>query len=218
MSSPDLSLLDRALAKGVSWAGWLFLQIVGKTSRIHLHYHPAARKLIDEKKPFIYAFWHRYQLMMLYTQRDRGINVLVSQSRDGELIAETLHRFGYKTVRGSSSRGGVRALLEMIDHLAAGEHGAFTPDGPRGPYRSLQPGVAAAARKSGLPIVPCGWAATKTKELSSWDRFLIPYPFGRYAVVLGEPLYIRSDAEEEKVRQALDAAPQEAERVLSEKN
>jgi lysophospholipid acyltransferase (LPLAT)-like uncharacterized protein len=211
-----LSLKDRLLAGLVSRLGWLFLQFVGRTSRISLHCHPAVQKLFDQKKPFIYAFWHRYQLLMLYTERGRDIYVLVSQSRDGQFIAETLHCFGYRTVRGSSSRGGMRALLEMIDHLRSGRLGGFTPDGPRGPYRSLQPGLIAAAKKSGAPIVPCGWAATKCKELSSWDRFLIPYPFGRYSLVMREPLYIAEDDPdaEDKVRRALDAAPEEAERFL----
>lgn len=217
--APQPSMLDlrpSVLAWLASWLGWMYLHFVGKTSRVARRCHPDAQSLLDSGAPFIYAFWHRYQLMMMYDQRDRGIHVLVSRSRDGEIIAQALRRFGYDTARGSSSRGGVRALLQLLARARDGKCIAFTPDGPRGPYRSLQPGVVLAARRSGLPIVPCGWSGARVKELNSWDRFLVPLPFGRYEIVLGEPLRLSPEeaGAEERVSRALDAAAEKAEEAL----
>lgn len=214
--SPSLRLRDRALAWAVSWAGWAVIQAIGRTSRLHAHYHPAARRAIAEG-PVIYAFWHRYQILMAYEKRGCGALVLVSRSRDGELIARVVERFGLRTARGSSSRGGGTALRELLDGVRSGRSAAFTPDGPRGPFRSVQPGVLALAEKTGAPIVPLAWAGSRVKELSSWDRFLIPLPFGRYEVVFGEPLRVGGEAEAaDRLRESLDAAAREAERLLAE--
>lgn len=205
-------------ARLVATLGWLYLRFVGLTSRIRIHHHPAARGIIDEKKPCIFAFWHRYQLMMCYVHRHRGVHVLVSRSKDGELIARALHMFGYSTARGSSTRGGAAALMELIDAVSAGGQAAVTPDGPKGPFRSVQPGVTALAQKTGCPVVPCGWAATRSKALNSWDRFLIPLPFGRYEVVFGGPLTVAPEdaSAPDRIQAALDAAAADAEKILNE--
>jgi lysophospholipid acyltransferase (LPLAT)-like uncharacterized protein len=197
--------------------GKYLLSFIGLTSKITYDIHPQTDAFFRERRPIIYTFWHRYQLLLCYDRRGRGINVLVSQSKDGELIARVLLMFGFKCVRGSSSRGGVAALLKMIELLRSGDWGAFTPDGPRGPFRSVQPGVVAAAQKSGAPIIPIGWAGTKVKTLNTWDKFLIPLPFGRYHIVYGEPLYLAPGDKQadEKVRAALDAAAARAEAGLS---
>ena len=201
----------------IAFIGVLYLRFVALTSRIRVHFHPTALAIADGRRPCVFAFWHRYQLMMGYAYRNRGGYVLVSRSGDGELIAQALHRLGYRTVRGSSSRGGAKALLGLLDVLEAGGQLGVTPDGPRGPYRSVQPGVAALARKSGVPVIPGGWAGTRVKILrSSWDRFMIPLPFGKYEIVFGEPLTLSAEGPEaeESIRAALDAAAAEAERLL----
>src|SRR5262245_53811179 len=215
-TSSPLSFRDRLLAWAVSCLGWAVVQFIGKTSRFPTHSHPQAPALLDHKKPVTYAFWHRFQLLLVYERRDLGIHVLVSQSRDGEFIARTLHRFGFRTVRGSSSRGGRAALMALLDTVRAGGQTGITPDGPRGPFRSVQPGVVAVARKTGTPILPLAWAGSRVKELSSWDRFLIPKPFGRYEVVLGEPFTLGAeDGAEEKVQRALDGVHARAEALLA---
>lgn len=210
------SFRDRALTELVSLLGWAYLHFVGLTSRIRVHMHPGSKAVTDGKRPCVFAFWHRYQLMMCYERRGRGIKVLVSRSGDGEFIARTLHRFGYDTSRGSSSRGGAAALMGLLDAVAAGGQAGVTPDGPKGPFRSVQPGLALLSQKTGAPILPCGWAGTRVKTLRSWDRFLIPKPFGRYVFVFGEPLVISAEetGAEEKIRAALDRAAQEAEDLL----
>jgi hypothetical protein len=200
------------MASVVSWLGWVVMGGVGATSRLNVHRSAGFRAREQAGLPVIFAFWHRYQLMGLYEHRGRGVHALVSRSRDGEMIARALHRFGYRTVRGSSSRGGGAALAQLLDIVNAGDSVAFTPDGPRGPFRSIQPGVLAVASRTGAPIVPMAWAGSRVKELKSWDKFLIPLPFGRYEMVFGEPLFLNTAdaAAEAKLREALDAVEAEA--------
>jgi lysophospholipid acyltransferase (LPLAT)-like uncharacterized protein len=215
---PALSFKDRALARLASWLGWLVLQAIVLTSRVKREDSPGYLELLASGKPHIYAFWHRYQLLLSYVHGGHRVNVLVSRSRDGEFIAATLHLFGYKTIRGSSSRGGAGALLEIIKRLKEGESAAFTPDGPRGPFKTVHPGIVSAARSTGVPVVPLSWAGTRVKELSSWDRFLIPLPFGRYHVIYGNPVWLSADGEDgaREVHQALEAVTEAAASRLSE--
>lgn len=168
--------------------------------------------------PLIYAFWHRYQLLLAHVHRNEGLVVLVSRSRDGELIARTVERLGYRTVRGSSGRGGAVAFLSLLQEAKRGRRLVFTPDGPRGPYKFVQPGVVAAAHKTGFPVVPVAWAATRVKTLKSWDRFLVPLPFATFHIVYGPPI-MASDNEEKTavlLHAGLESASEEAERWISQ--
>jgi lysophospholipid acyltransferase (LPLAT)-like uncharacterized protein len=198
----------------ISVLGVLYLRFVSITSRLRIHTDPAAASLMHDRRPCLFAFWHRYQLMMAWVYRNHGAHVLVSRSQDGDLIAGALHVLGYRTVRGSSSRGGAAALMGLMDILVSGGQAAVTPDGPRGPYRSLQPGLLTLARKTGAPIVPCGWAGSRVKILGSWDRFIVPLPFGRYDVVFGAPISVPEEGGEDLVREALDGAAAEADALL----
>jgi lysophospholipid acyltransferase (LPLAT)-like uncharacterized protein len=182
----------RILPAVVGWLGKRVLHFIGGTSRLTVHTAPETRSLLESDRPVIFAFWHRYQLLMAYEHRGRGVGVLVSRSRDGDLIAAVLERMGFRTARGSSSRGGGPALLELMNILSAGGRVAVTPDGPRGPRGSVQPGVIFLAEKSGVPVVPLAWAGGPVSELRSWDAFLIPRPFGRYTVYFGAPLAFSS--------------------------
>lgn len=217
MTHPTLSRRDRFLAIFVSWLAWFLIQFIGRTSRLHVYRSAGFQDRVNRGLPLVYAFWHRYQMLMLYEKRNSGVFVLVSRSKDGEFVAQTLHRLGFNTARGSSSRGGGSAFIKLMDVVRAGQSVAFTPDGPRGPLRSIQPGVLALAVKMGIPVVPLAWAGTKTKELISWDRFLVPLPFGRYQVVFGEPLTFSENGPgaEEQLRAALSAVESEAQKRLT---
>lgn len=212
------SLKDRFLAWFISSVGYFIIYFIGKTSRLRFHKPPQAAALLSSDRPFLYAFWHRYQLFLAYAHRDQGVNVVISRSKDGELIARAVERLGYRTVRGSSSRGGTAALLEMINCLESGQRVAVTPDGPRGPLGSVQPGVIAAAQKTGVPILPVAWAGARFTALKSWDKFIIPWPFGRCVVGYGTPVSLSPDedaeAAAEKVRGAIDAAQEDTEKHL----
>ena len=168
------------------------------TVRIRFHGDERIREWERTGTHFILAFWHRHLLLMPYAYRGRRISVLVSQSKDGELIARTVARLGIDSSRGSSSRGGIAGMRSLLRKAAEGWDIAFTPDGPRGPLREVQPGVILAAAATGLPIQPVAIAASRAKLLRSWDRFLVPLPFSKVHIVYGEPLAVerRGDLEQ----------------------
>lgn len=141
-------------------------------------------------QPVITAFWHCRLLMMPFLFPPHVATVLISQHRDGELIARIAERLGYATVRGSATRGGVQAFRELLQVLSRGGHVAITPDGPKGPAERVKPGVIELARLSGRPILPAAFGAAPARRLKSWDRFLIPLPFARGVFVWGAPLTV----------------------------
>ncbi len=152
----------------------------------------------------IYAFWHNRMLLLIYTHRCQGGSVIVSRSRDGEMISQTIQRFGFETVRGSSSRGGGPAQLGLLKKLAGGADVGVTPDGPRGPRYHVQPGVIHLAQKSGCPVIPVTVGASKKWVLRSWDGFLIPCPFARAILIYGEPVKVGPDSDLEEKRHGLE--------------
>ncbi len=201
---------------GLSLLAAGFLRGLRATLRLRHHGDRGLREWEREGKPFILAFWHRHLLLMPYAYRGRRISVLVSQSRDGELIARTVARLGIDSSRGSSSRGGMAGMRTLLRKAADGWDIAFTPDGPRGPLREVQPGVILAAAATGLPIQPVAIAASRAKLLRSWDRFMVPLPFSQVHFVYGEPLVVerRGDLEAAaaELKARLDAAEATAER------
>jgi lysophospholipid acyltransferase (LPLAT)-like uncharacterized protein len=138
----------------------------------------------------IFAFWHGRILPATLFWRDRGIVVITSQNFDGEWIAGIIRRFGYGTARGSTSRGGAMALVQLRRDLAAGKPAAFTIDGPRGPARVAQPGAVFLAGATAQPILPFHVEASRFWTLRSWDRTQVPKPFARVAIAIGEPLIV----------------------------
>jgi lysophospholipid acyltransferase (LPLAT)-like uncharacterized protein len=144
-------------------------------------------------QPLIFSLWHGQLLPLLYHHRNEGVAVLISEHGDGEIIARVATRFGYRTVRGSTSRGAARALIELTKVLEEGHDLAITPDGPRGPAKSFAPGPLIVAQRSGAPIVPVGVTASSSWNLKSWDRFLIPKPFSRVCIAYGD--FVHVDAE-----------------------
>lgn len=180
-------------ARWIGRGGSALLTGIGATWRVRRLNEEYERELRASRRGYIYAFWHGQLLPLTHLFRQRGVVVLVSLNRDGEYIAQTIHRMGFDTVRGSSSRGGLRALLEMARRGSAGEALAFTPDGPRGPRARVQPGVVIAAQRARIPILPLAVSAWPRRTLSSWDRMMIPLPFARVVVAFSEPLLIPAD-------------------------
>lgn len=133
----------------------------------------------------VYALWHEHLLPLVLLHRGQGARALVSRHRDGEILARVLGGLGYRTARGSSTRAGGPGLRRMIRAGRRGVPLAWTPDGPRGPARRCKAGIVAAARATGLPVIPVGAAASASRRLSSWDRFLVPAPGARVHVSRG---------------------------------
>jgi lysophospholipid acyltransferase (LPLAT)-like uncharacterized protein len=171
-------------------------------------------------KPFVLAFWHGQQFALLRWAASQRMAALVSRSRDGELVAAALARLGIASARGSSSRGGAAGLRAILRRIRDGRDAAFAVDGPRGPARVVRAapagvGAAIAARLSGGVVVPMAAACARCHVFArAWDRFELPLPFTRVAVVLGAPLS-PEEATPEALGAAIDRARVEAERALA---
>ncbi|MBF0561518.1 MAG: lysophospholipid acyltransferase family protein [Alphaproteobacteria bacterium] len=181
------------------WVCWLaarYIRHVYRTGRWETVGDDVPRRYWEEGRPFILAFWHGRILMMPYCwDRTRPINMLISQHRDGQLIARTVGHFGIATVAGSSSQGGSQALRLMLKALRAGEWVGITPDGPRGPRMRASQGVVSVARMAGVPVIPVTYATARRKVLGSWDRFLVALPFTRGVFWWGQPIAVPRDAD-----------------------
>ena len=147
----------------------------------------------------VLAGWHGRTFVAAAFFRGQGVWTIISHSKDGEMQDRIFRRFGFKTIRGSTGRGGARATAESIRVLRGGGLMAFTPDGPRGPSGVVQPGILLMAKKSGASLVPVGVSADRRWLVRTWDRYMVPKPFARCVMVFGEPMALESDATEEQV-------------------
>lgn len=150
----------------------------------------------ERREPYLYAFWHNRLLFMCY-MHDGPLKpyALISQHGDGELIARIVERFGFGTVRGSTTRGGVGALKACMKLARQGAVIGVTPDGPRGPRYAVQPGIIGIAQFTGLPIFPVCFSASRYWQLRSWDRFQVPQPFSTGCFLFGEPLFVPRESD-----------------------
>ncbi|MEA2714669.1 MAG: hypothetical protein QOK27_2630 [Gemmatimonadales bacterium] len=164
------------------------VRVLAASWRIRLVHEERWRVLHEQGQPVVFLLWHEALLPLLWQHRGQGIAIVVSEARDGQYLSDLAASLGYCTVRGSSTRGGARALLGAVRELQAGRSIAFTPDGPRGPRRELKPGVIAAAQRGGGVIVPIHAEADRAWRLHSWDRFMIPQPMARVLITYGRPL------------------------------
>jgi lysophospholipid acyltransferase (LPLAT)-like uncharacterized protein len=147
------------------------------------------------------AFWHGRVLTATYFFRRRGIVVMISENFDGEWIARIIESFGFRTSRGSTSRGGQRALLQLKREMERGLPSGFAIDGPRGPARKAQPGAVWLAKLTGNPVVPFHMEASSYWSLRSWDRTQIPKPFSTVALAVGQPIAVPADADDATVEE-----------------
>ncbi len=155
----------------------------------------AVKSILDSRR-FILAFWHSRILLLSYLHKGWDGLILVSQSDDGEIIARIVARQGHEPIRGSSSRGGLRALAGLIKKLKERPRPAvIIPDGPRGPRFKVQPGIITLAKKTGYPILPVSYSAKTAKIFNSWDRFMVPLPGTACQIRYGVPLWVPPDAD-----------------------
>ena len=187
--------------------GWLVILVLGRLSRIRLIGREHHDWLVRNKKPYIYCIWHGRILLPIFIHRGEGIQAMVSQHDDGEMIAQTLHRLGYQTVRGSSTRGGQRATIEMIRHLKEGGVAAIMPDGPRGPRHEFKSGAMVIAQRTGAYLLPFTFSASRHIVFRSWDRFMLLLPFAKSVAVYGRPMHVPKEAtaeDLESLRQVME--------------
>ena len=208
------SPLKRFQIAAIAALGYPVINALGHTLRWRvegLHHYDA---IVASGRQPVMAFWHGRILPATFYFRGRGIVVITSENFDGEWIARIIERFGYGTARGSTTRGGKRAMLQLRRDMEAGKPAGFTVDGPRGPARVAQPGAIWLAKTTGNPVLPFHLEAAGHWSLRSWDRTQIPKPFTTLALVVGEPMPVQADASDvqlEAARAELDARLQQLE-------
>jgi lysophospholipid acyltransferase (LPLAT)-like uncharacterized protein len=192
----------RLQAALISSLGYPVIAALGST----LRWRTEGLQVLDEvtrggRQP-IMAFWHGRILPATYYFRHRGIVVITSENFDGEWIARIIEHFGYGTARGSTSRGAVKALVQLKRALATGKPAGFTLDGPRGPAKVAQPGAIWLAKATGNPVVPFHLEASRHWTMRSWDRTQIPKPFSHVAIAMGDPIEVPPGADDAAMEQA----------------
>lgn len=181
---------------------YFLARFIGMTLHVEYEGIEKVTDLVASGSGGILVTWHGRTLIPANVFRGMGFWALVSLSRDGEIQNRIFQRFGYRTIRGSTGRGGARAALALARTIREGGILAFTPDGPRGPTHKVQPGTIFLAQRSGRPIIPLGISAAPRLLLKTWDSYMIPAPFARAAFVVGDPLYVPADADEDGVNRA----------------
>lgn len=189
-TEPVLTPAQYHKAALIAAAATPLIRALGTTYRWHVDGFHRYESIVASGRQPIFAFWHGRILPATLFWRNRGIVVITSQNFDGEWIAGIIRRFGYGTARGSTSRGGVRALVQLRRELGAGKPVAFTVDGPRGPARVAQPGAVFLAGATGQPILPFHIEASRSWTAGRWDQTQVPKPFSRVSVAIGEPVEV----------------------------
>ncbi len=190
--------------------GYGVVRFLALTMRIEERGSETIAAFDKEKKPFVSAFWHGHLLMMMISPYRKHSKTMISRHRDGEMISRLAGLFGVGSIRGSTTEGGVQALKGAIRAIREGYKVNVTPDGPRGPRHTVQPGVIELARATGVPIIPVVFSCTRKKVFSSWDRFILPYPFSRGVFFYGPPFYV----ERRVSREGREARRRELEQLM----
>jgi lysophospholipid acyltransferase (LPLAT)-like uncharacterized protein len=196
------SPVKRVEAAAIAAVGYRLVQLLGSTLRWKTDGLEHFDAIVAAGHQPVMAFWHGRILPATYYYRRRGIVVITSENFDGEWIAGIIERFGYGTARGSTSRGGKRALLQLVRDMAAGKPAGFTLDGPRGPARVAQPGAVWLAKATGNPVLPFHLEASRHWTMNSWDRTQIPKPFSTVSIAMGEPFHVAADADDAGLERA----------------
>ncbi len=180
------------------------VNVLCKTLKIDVHNSKGIDELLSSNKNVVFAFWHGTMLIPWYLQRENNFAALVSQSKDGDLLANILNKWKYDVARGSSHRGGKEALEVLLKKVDEHHSISITPDGPTGPSRVMKAGAVIVAQRSSTPLVLCGIGSKNKYALNSWDKFEIPKFFSRVNVVYSDPIFIEKDLEKDEVSKIID--------------
>jgi lysophospholipid acyltransferase (LPLAT)-like uncharacterized protein len=202
--------------------GIAYFYLVEKTSKKIILGQDQLDTLKTQYPHVIYTGWHEQVINGIWIFHHRKMTVLISQSRDGEYISRLVHLLGFRSARGSSSRGGIRGFLQLLQTLKTTGDIILLADGPRGPAKQCKAGVIALARRSGMPIIPGAVIVNRSKRVKSWDRTIIPYPFATFTMSYGEPIFVPKNADKEviaeyqmRVKQAIDSLTEKTEQYNS---
>lgn len=205
------------------WGDWLLLNVapllaswiirlLRRLIRVDFLGEEYLRALWQQGQPVILAFWHDQLLLMVQGYRGPGAKILISASKDGELIARTMRHFGQGAVRGSSNRGGRQAFKALLEISKQPFDLVITPDGPKGPRHEVKEGVVQLARISGRPVIPMAFVVSRGHRFASWDRFLLPYPLSRGVYSFGAPVIFARDETPDAFRARLQQALEDNDR------
>lgn len=196
-------LRNARLRRVVCWVIHRYIRFVYRTTRWSVDGAEWPRRLRGEGRPFILAFWHGRLLMIpMAWQRLAPMHMLISAHPDGQIIADAVTYFGVDSIAGSTSRGGSAALRTMLKRLKDGDCVGITPDGPRGPAMTASVGIVNVARLARVPILPITYATNRRRVLATWDRFHLPWPFGRGIYLWGEPISVAAELDESEIEHA----------------
>ena len=202
MSDWRSSPWKRFEAAAISIVGYRACALLGATWTWRVEGAERYDEVVRSGRQPIMAFWHGRILPSTLFFKRRGIVVITSENFDGEWIAGIIERFGYGTARGSTSRGGAKALVQMKKDMEAGKPTAFTIDGPRGPARVAQAGAVWLSKVTGNPVIPFHVEAARHWTINSWDRTQVPKPFSTVAIAIGEPFTVAADADDAGIERA----------------
>lgn len=198
MAPSALPLKKRMIFWLATRCGWLVILALGHLTRLRFIGREYLDWLRDNHKSYLYCIWHGKILLPIFAHRDENAYTMVSLHADGEMIAQTVQRLGYRTIRGSSTRGAQRAAAQMIRALKTGNVCAIMPDGPKGPRHVFKPGAITIAQKSGAYLLPFTFACSPAFCFKkSWDRFTLPLPFSKSIAIYGEPIPVPADLDGE---------------------
>jgi lysophospholipid acyltransferase (LPLAT)-like uncharacterized protein len=196
----SFTLRQRVRASLIGGAGYFFISLIGRTLRWQAEGVDHLDQIHNSGHRAILTFWHGRIFPATYYFRKRGIVVMTSMNLDGEAIAQCIRRLGYGVARGSSSRGGFRALAQLVRAIKGGKDAGFTIDGPRGPRHVAKQGPILLAFKTGAAIACFHVSLQRKVQLKSWDQFQIPLPFSRAVLLMAPPLWVPTDATEAHLR------------------
>ena len=171
-----------------------FIFLTGVTAKISWVGKEIVDEMIESNRPFIICAWHNDIYFSTWLLKEMNLTALISSSRDGEYINQVLSGFGFRAVRGSSTRGGISAMKQLVRCLKEGQPIAITPDGPQGTIHKVQEGIIALAKITGVPIITWRYEGNSCWNLNSWDNHKVPKPFSKISSVFGQPFYIPKSA------------------------
>jgi lysophospholipid acyltransferase (LPLAT)-like uncharacterized protein len=214
-------LSDRFVEAAAPRLVYAYVRLLWASMRVEYRNREVLDRAREEHGQYILAFWHSRLLLMPFVYPDDKVAVLSSTHRDSEMLGRVLARFGVTRALGSSTRGSVSGMRQLLRLVRDGYDLALTPDGPKGPRRRVKPGVIATAAHSGKPVIPVAFAASRGRRVGSWDRTLLPYPFSRGVYLYGEPLLVPRKASKDQaerlrkqLEESIDALTDEADRAM----
>ncbi len=190
--------LEQTLIPGVAY---LIINTIYATLKIRIISAIDLDKIKDRKMQVVFALWHGRMILPIKYFQKYHFNLMVSSSKDGRLIGSVLEKLGFYIVYGSSSKSPIRALVGAIQRVKEGHNFAITVDGPRGPIHKVKPGTIFLAKKTGVPIVPVHYTCNRSIQFNSWDKYMLPLPFSRSLMLIGEPCYLSDNMNDEIVEQ-----------------